>query len=140
MSFKKIVTKIYLEKEYKNIVECTDYKITAPDGFTFIHTMCPSGGMKEYIEHTDGTIEQIVQERAKRTVILDGIQINQVAPDILEYTSPDRKQAAKRYGAIKQELGNMGYVVKSHSCGELPKQEKPHRTKCPDLRDFKQSL
>lgn len=134
MSKKDTVTKIILNKKYKNIVECTDYKITAPDGYSFIHTLCPSGKLKEYIEHTGGTIEPVTQERDKRSISIAGVSLRQPEPNVLEFTSKSRKVAAIRYDKIKKELIKTGYKVKSHRCGQIPKPKPPTRIDCPDTK------
>lgn len=127
------VTRIKLNKKYKNVIESTDYRITAPDGYSFVYTIVPSGGIKDYIEHTGGKIEPITERREKRNIALDGIRLDQVEPDILELRSDSKKAAHARYNKIKEALKGMGYTIEHHSCTEEPTAKRT-RVKCPDLQ------
>ncbi len=114
---KKVITQIFLNKEYANVKKSPVYILTSPSGNVKItHLLALTSDMKLLFDDAGIDIEEATIERDvnEKNLKIGNIKVNRIAPDILEYSSDNEDEAKRKYHDLKVQLPEYRFL--GHEC------------------------
>lgn len=112
----KVLTTIYLDREFENIKPSLVYELTAPNGFKIVHILALTKDMKRLFEEANIAITEKIVERDVNSndIQIGDICVSRIAPDELLITSDNEDEARRKYNSLKARLPNYNFL--GHDC------------------------
>lgn len=129
---KKVITQIFLNREYANIKKSPVYILTSPSGNVKItHLLALTSDMKLLFDDSGIDVEEATIERDvnEKNLKIGKVKVNRIAPDTLEYSSDSEDEAKRKYLDLKAELPEYRFL--GHEC------ETKNGTPCTHFRSQK---
>lgn len=113
---KKVVTRVFLNKEYMNMKPSLVYELVAPSGFKIIHLLALTKDMKMLLDEAGVTIaEKIIERDVNSTNIQIGdVTVTRISPEELMFESDNEDEARRKYHELKANL--VDYEFLGHDC------------------------
>lgn len=113
---KKVITRIFLDKEYVNIKPSLVYELVAPSGFKIVHLLALTKDMKMLFDEVGVSIKERVVDRDVNSsnIQIGDVVVTRISPEELSYESDNEDEAKRKYFSLKANLDE--YTFLGHDC------------------------
>lgn len=114
-----LITKIILNKDFRNVATRHAWKITALDGHydVFRQTVSQNSQHMQMWQHCRCQIEELTETRELNTCNINGVQLKQIDQRTFEYTSKGKASAAYLFhNKLTPGLKEIGYLISKYKC------------------------